>query len=322
MKDRRAGHPLNIAAALDVLKPIAWIALVSLVALASRAIGNDGLLLGGLWLALAIAAGSWALKQPWIVNTGRPIERRIGIALSVALIPVLTYTVALVSGIVLERLSSERYATARAAFIADPAGFPFIKRFAFEHYGAHVVLSSATSGWNTNTITLPHSIPALMYVGPGYCDLVLNPTNVLKGFTGRDARPWIKGVMVHELAHCLDVSRDMPSFTGRSIGTRSLAPGEAIKTSTLEKHLEAGSRLPTQIWREALADSFAVGFWRMTEPAADQLVADLQTKRAGGDAAHSTNCWIEQAAKAPLPGSMPELLPWADAIREAAICTL
>jgi hypothetical protein len=60
----------------------------------------------------------------------------------------------------------------------------------------------------------------------------------------------------------------------------------------------------------------------MTEPAADQLVADLQTKRAGGDAAHSTNCWIEQAAKAPLPGSMPELLPWADAIREAAICTL
>jgi hypothetical protein len=36
----------------------------------------------------------------------------------------------------------------------------------------------------------------------------------------------------------------------------------------------------------------------MTEPAADQRVADLQTKRAGGDAAHSTNCWIEQAAKA------------------------
>ena len=127
MKDRRAGHPLNIAAALDVLKPIAWIALVSLVALASRAIGNDGLLLGGLWLALAIAAGSWALKQPWIVNTGRPIERRIGIALSVALIPVLTYTVALVSGIVLERLSSERYATARAALLLTRPVFPSLK---------------------------------------------------------------------------------------------------------------------------------------------------------------------------------------------------
>ena len=71
MKDRRAGHPLNIAAALDVLKPIAWIALVSLVALASRAIGNDGLLLGGLWLALLIRHG--LLQSPDAVQL-EPVE--------------------------------------------------------------------------------------------------------------------------------------------------------------------------------------------------------------------------------------------------------
>ncbi|EOV4287830.1 hypothetical protein ACONYW_001972 [Escherichia coli] len=295
---------------------------MSIVALASRAIGNDGLLLGSLWVALVIAAGLWASKQPWIVETERPLERRIGIVLSIALIPVLTYAIALMSGIVLERVSSERYIAARASFVADPEGFPFIKRFASEHYGTHVVLSAAVSGWNTNTIALPHSIPALMYVGPGYCNLVLNPANVLKGFTGQDARSWVRGVMVHELAHCLDVSRDMPSFTGRNIGTRSLAPSETVKTVTLERHLEAASRLPTQIWREALADSFTVGFWRMTEPKAAELIADLQEKRASGDAAHSTNCWIEQAAQASLPSSMPDLLPWADTIRESPACTL
>jgi hypothetical protein len=132
------------------------------------------MLFGGLWFALAVAAGLWASRQPWIVRTGNPIERRIGIGLSVALIPVLTYAIALLSGIALERVSSERYAAARSAFVADADGFPFLKKFALEHYGVHVVLSSAVSGWNTNTVALPHSIPALMYVGPGYCDLVLN----------------------------------------------------------------------------------------------------------------------------------------------------
>ncbi|MDK8350877.1 hypothetical protein QP786_02765 [Gleimia europaea] len=128
--------------------------------------------------------------------------------------------------------------------------------------------------------------------------------------------------MVHELAHCLDVSRDMPSFTGRDIGTRSIAPGAAVSAVTLEQHLEAASRLPSQVWREALADSFTVGFWRMTEPSADQLITDLLEKRSSGDAAHYTSCWIEQAMQAPLPRSMPALLPWADTIRASSTCTL
>ncbi|MCW3663993.1 MULTISPECIES: hypothetical protein [Pseudomonadota] len=126
MDIKRKNHPLNISAILDVLAPLAWVALVSLVALAGRAVGNDWMLFGGLWFALAVAAGLWASRQPWIVRTGNPIERRIGIGLSVALIPVLTYAIALLSGIALERVSSERYAAARSAFVADADGFPFL----------------------------------------------------------------------------------------------------------------------------------------------------------------------------------------------------
>ncbi|MGN5879214.1 hypothetical protein ACNQRN_31220, partial [Pseudomonas aeruginosa] len=73
--------------------------------------------------------------------------------------------IALLSGIALERVSSERFAAARSAFVADGDGFPFLKKFALEHYGVHVVLSSAVSGWNTNTVALPLSIPAGLYVG-------------------------------------------------------------------------------------------------------------------------------------------------------------
>lgn len=63
-------------------------------------------------------------------------------------------------------------------------------------------------------------------------------------------------------------------------------------------------------------------FWRMTEPSADQLITDLLEKRSSGDAAHYTSCWIEQAMQAPLPRSMPALLPWADTIRASSTCTL
>lgn len=268
---------------------------------------------------------SHRLNACFLRNPKRLTDSEVKVTFRVVVIDVTgrpgVYDVGL-SGIALERVSSERYAAARSAFVADADGFPFLKKFALEHYGVHVVLSSAVSGWNTNTVALPHSIPALMYVGPGYCDLVLNPANVLKGFTGSDPTPWIKGVMVHELAHCLDVSRDMPSFTGRDIGTRSIAPGAAVSAVTLEQHLEAASRLPSQVWREALADSFTVGFWRMTEPSADQLITDLLEKRSSGDAAHYTSCWIEQAMQTPLPRSMPALLPWADTIRASSTCTL
>lgn len=101
-----------------------------------------------------------------------------------------------------------------------------------------------------------------------------------------------------------------------------LLTGGAVSAVTLEQHLEAASRLPSQVWREALADSFTVGFWRMTEPSADQLITDLLEKRSSGDAAHYTSCWIEQAMQTPLPRSMPALLPWADTIRASSTCTL
>jgi hypothetical protein len=312
----------RLSGIFDVLRPLAWIALVSFVALSSRAIGHDWLLLVGLWLALAVAAGLWAARQPWIKDAKRPFERRAGIVLSVLFVPILTYLVALLAGVALERTSAERYTSAREAFMTDPEGFPFIKSFALEHYGVHVVLASAVSGWATSSVALPHAGAAFMSVGPGYCELTLNRANVLRGFNGDDPSSWVKGVMVHELAHCLDVSRDMPAFTGREIGTRSIAPSEAGEVVDLEGHLDAATRLPTQRWREALADVFAVGFWRMTEAGAGDLVADLVEKRGSGDAAHATSCWIQHAAETPLPPTFAGLLPWADEIRTKAHCAL
>jgi len=56
----------SLSGIFDLLRPISWIALISLLALSSRAISYDWLLLAALWLALAVSAGVWAIQQPWI----------------------------------------------------------------------------------------------------------------------------------------------------------------------------------------------------------------------------------------------------------------
>lgn len=306
---------------LEMLSPIAWVVLISLVALSSRTILNDWPLLFFLWLALMVASFMWALKQPWITQDKQPLKRQLGIVFSIIFAPIVVYVITFISGDQLEKLSVARYEAAREAFMEDPQGFEFIKQFAREHYGVHVVLADATSGWNKNTVALPHTVIARMRVAPGYCELRFNLVNVRERFAGPDPQSRIKGILVHELAHCLDLSRDLPTFASDGVGTRSLAPSDAAQVTTLEEYLESEARLPTKRWREALADIFAVGFWRLTDLHAAQLVADLRNRRTAGDAAHATTCWIDQAAAAPMPPSMQTLLSWADAIRAAAPCT-
>ena len=311
-----------MAAFLKMLRPIPWVVLVSLVALSSRIILNDWPLFLCLGIALVVASGMWARKQPCITQYKRPLDRHLVIVSLALLASVAVYATAFMSGWLLEKLSVARYEAARSAFMEDPQGFPFIKQFAREHYGVHIVLADATSGWNQNTVALPHSVIARMRVEPGYCELRFNLVNVRDRFAGPNPQSQIKGVLVHELAHCLDLSRDAPAFAGGGgIGTRSLAPSDAAKVTTLEEYLASAARLPTQRWREALADIFAVGFWRLSDLHAAQLVADLRDRRTAGDAAHATTCWIDQAAAAPMPPSMQTLLSWADAIRAAAPCT-
>lgn len=309
-----------MAGFLEFLRPIAWVVLVSLVALSSRIILNDWPLLLCLGIALVVASGMWARKQPWIPQYKRPLDRQLVVVSSAILASVVVYATAFMSGWLLEKLSVARHEAAREAFMEDPQGFPFLKQFAREHYGMHIVLADATRGWNENTVALPHSVIAEMRTAPGYCELHINVVNVRDRFAGPDPQSRIKGVLVHELAHCLDLSRDLPTFGSDGVGTRSLAPSDAAKVTTLEEYLASEARLPTKRWREALADIFAVGFWRMTELHAAQLVADLRDKRTSGDAAHTTTCWIDQAVAAPMPTSMQTLLSWADAIRAAAPC--
>jgi hypothetical protein len=80
------------------------------------------------------------------------------------------------------------------------------------------------------------------------------------------------------------------------------------------------------LWGEAVADTFAVGYWRITAPAAAAgLIDSLRRRRAADastDSTHATMCWIDHAALAPAPASTATLFEWADQLRASAPCEL
>lgn len=222
--------------------------------------------------------------------------------------------------------SMEKFNVERTAFLADPEGFPLLQKLAREQYGIEVVLANAYESW-VSVIDTPST--ASMLLGPGYCRLTMHRNSVLGGFnnyrTGQvDSSFLVQGVMMHEFAHCLDISRDMPAFDQKAIGTRSLAPEDAREVKNLEDHLKASQYLSTKLWREAVADIFVVGYWKLTAPeVADDLVDALRRKRTDEEGTlHATKCWIEHADLAPAPLSIAVLFEWADRLRTSGVSCL
>ena len=312
--------------------PMAWIAVVAAVAVACQALASDVLTLAGLLLLTAIAGGVWASTRPWLDRRNDPRQKRwerpIVIGACALLVPALAYLIPRSVGQGLQLVSIAQFNSDRAAFVADPQGFPMLHKLAREQYGVEVVLGDADQSWASTTVRLPNSSVASMALRPGYCHLSLYRANVLRGFdpiSKVDPSLWVQGVMLHEFAHCLDGSRDTPAFGQHGVGARSVAPVDASGVKDLEGLLEAGARPSTQLWREAVADIMAIGFWKLAAPgAAADLVASLRQKRAGDeqDTTHSTMCWIDFADQAAPPPSTAGLFAWADKLRSQAPCDL
>lgn len=313
--------------------PALWIALVAAVTVAGQAFAFDMAVLGVLGVLTAVAGGYWASTQAWVDRDNDPRGRgwaRVFLIGAIALLaPTLTFTIAIVAGWGVKHVSIERFEAERAAFMADPQGFPLLRKLAREQYGVEVVLGDTEESWASTTLNLPNASSAMMGLQPGYCQLSMNRANVLRSLVTAsrvDSGLWVQGVMMHEFAHCLDGSRDMPAFGEKTVGIHSLAPVDGKGVKDLQGYLDASAHEETKLWREAVADTFAVGYWRLTAPAAARdLSASLRYKRASAaheDRTHATMCWIDYANGAAAPTSIASLFEWADRLRAAAPCRL
>jgi hypothetical protein len=315
----------------ELVVPIAWTLCIAAWAFGTKSIGMSP------WLAApgaALTAGVgifWANQKQWLLETqGKPHPRWMSAALgafvgcgTVVIACLLPYFV----GVIAQTYSVRQFNTDRDAFMKDPAGFPMIQAFARTNFDIDVVLGDDGDSWASTTLSLPGSSPASMETGPGFCELRISREGLLRDFAPvhkRNAKLWVQGVMLHELAHCLDISRDFPAFGIHRVQTHAIAPLDRAGIIDIESYLTAKRKPSTKMWREALADIFMVGYWRMAYPSeARALIEELTEKRNANktsDKVHATMCWIGHASRANLPPNESALLQWADRERSATDC--
>lgn len=317
----------------EFLYPLVWTACVAVVTLACRAISMDWWFIAAALGLMAVAGATWASRRAWLqpgnsANLGR-WERPFVMGACALLVPLLTVIITLAVGMATQSFSIHRFNVDRMAFAADPQGFPMLRAFARKNFDVEVVLGDANDSWASTTVNLPSSSVASMSLSPGYCALSMYRDNVLRSFdpAGKQNQElWIQGVMMHEFGHCLDGLRDLPNFGEHAVRVHSIAPIDAKGVSDLQSYLAATEENTTKIWREALADTFAVGYWRLVAPGeAESLAASLRLRRSNaalGDSTHATMCWIDQAMHSVPPASEKDLFAWADHQRSVALCAI
>ncbi len=318
----------------DLLLYVVWALCCGTMAIAvmTRPIG---------WLFWAVAMpvlmglGAWtAFRSAWLAPTNpsnwqRRRERIGGMLLFAIVTPVIAFFLPVIGALFGVWVSMNHYQSDVAAFSKDPEGFHMIQAFARKNHDIEVVLGTEDQSWLRTAAMLPGSSYASVSVHNGFCQMNLFRKSLETSWTTSESRlttHWVQGIMIHELAHCLDLARDLPNFHDTGLHTHSIAPADAGAVHDIASYVAASDRRKTQRWREALADTMAVGFWRLgNEHDAKVLATDLRSKRiadAKSDQVHATACWIDQAMATSAPSSPKDLMAWADSNRKAARCEL
>lgn len=321
------------------LEPVAfcvlWTLLVTLVTLAwqsalvSRLQGLVGC------AVVALTGVIWAQRLGWLSSAGARASRWWLYALKAVAAGVCSLFVGMFApGLFAELAKLGSYRTferQQNEFLAVPTGYPWVRDFARREYGVDVVMTAPQEAWSRTTLHVLGSSSALMNSGNGLCELSISRESILNSFAyppKQSLDVWVDGIMIHELTHCLNVRRDYAGQGGAWTGVRSIAPADRRSIDDGPGHYTvATKRETTQLWREALADMMAVGYWRLnTKPAEFKaMTVTLRTKRQASkeqDTIHATMCWIDLAAGAPGPTSNKELFAWSDALRSSVRCRL
>lgn len=317
---------------ISLVMPLVWAATISIIAL-STWWSTWGIALYWILLPVVFAFGILISMQiPFFdrsLNFGiYGFEKVLGVCFYATYLVAVTYITPTTSSVVMKWASQNTFKQERDRLNSDPQGFPMLRRFAKDMYGLDVILGDAQTSWISTETAMPGASVASMSLRSGYCLLSINRAHMLRDFgpaNASDSALWTQGVMMHEFGHCLDSYRDLPGFNIRQPSTFALSPQDATQVKDIQTYIEAAQKDSSQLWREALADIFAVGFWRLAAPVdASRFVATLRAKRAENahtDQVHATMCWIDQASRAQSPASYKDLMRWADQQRSSANCS-
>ena len=317
-----------------------WFCLIWTLLVTLTTLGSQSMLIGkwqviGACGAVAAIGIIWGKRAGWLKDWTLWSPKRFGRSFRVASVSV----AAMVIGVFLPafvadltKLSAlQIFDSQQKKFETDTNGYPWIRDFALREFGIDVVMTSPRSAWARTTVAIADASPASMDINNSLCQLTISRESILNNFiapTSQMMTKSISGVMMHELAHCLDVRRDNAGQGGAWTGKIAIAPADRYNvTDSRTYYMTANERQSTQLWREVLADMMTIGYWRLntSDTERNALIAAMRTLRldhAERDPAHATMCWIDLATNVPGPKSNRELFEWADALRTASNCVI
>ncbi|WP_180099894.1 hypothetical protein [Acinetobacter sp. YH12153] len=201
------------------------------------------------------------------------------------------------------------------------------------------------TAWAISRLNIPNSSGASLTVENGYCKLNYNGDSI-RDFHGALAKKLPGGksdldiakitIMVHELAHCLDIKRDYVTFNPDRIdpknpqniiiSTQAIDPKyrTTVKPDDVETYLDAGGK--STLWKEAFADVYSIGYLYIEHPEHAELankgLMAFRAKYASLDPTHNTSCWLSTIEKSVKPTKRSELITWTDQIRSNSQCSM
>lgn len=225
-----------------------------------------------------------------------------------------------------EKYSVRQFEAERSAFASDPNGFEFLKKLAQKEYGVTVFLAGSSNSAASPLMRGSAHAVSQMRTEVTHCTLSFSKAEVIDTREIKKDKQdlWIRGVLMHELAHCLDRRRDIQR--PGEFQTRSLSPAVAPHHDVdAESFVAAEETAATKLWREAFADIFTAGYWRLSATPKENsyLVENLGSWRAENakvDPTHATTCWIRAAADSIPPAGLEDLVRWADEVRKTPEC--
>lgn len=227
------------------------------------------------------------------------------------------------------RYQKDKYDAAVSMERENKQGFLKIKKFAESQFGIPLRLGGYEESWALTTLTIPQASVASLRTETGYCTINLSGPNLHNMYQrskySGPFQDWKLLTLAHEFAHCIDRTRDLSPSMGMTIrNTNSIAPAARLEVKDIYSFLDAEEKAPTQLWREAFADLFAVGYMYVEDPQIGLKLEDslINYRKIRKDKIHSTSCWLEYARDKAKPKTPDDLLLWANDMRIKAPCTL
>lgn len=281
-----------------------------------------------LWVVGSIFFGVYAFQYGYKHNA---VERTRGQKLKLVLLSALlsiafTFYVQITSVIGKELLvASTKYASGKdwQEVKHNNDLFPFMKSYLKRNYDIDLVLiDKKSNGFNTYFgFGLSSGSPASMAAAGGFCELYYSGTmlDIWSNISSEEIRTKFHQVaLAHEAGHCVSIEKDLVNLKMNDPlnlpYTRSIYLEHRPKIKDIESFIEISELQRTQLWREIIADVFAVGFAKFHYPADADIITNemirIRDSRVD-DVTHRTSCWLTYAKGMDIPKDEKNLYEWS-----------